>query len=82
MKHTLIFFVILLPIAVPADARRSADGLVELTINLAKAGELAQKYQLMVKAEDQTDAGAVLQSVMPEGGKPKDMVNYVIMLKK
>jgi len=29
-----------------------------------------------------TSAGAVLKSVMPEGGGPKDMVNYVIVLKK
>lgn len=52
------FFVLLLTI-VPADARRSADGLVELTIYPAKAGELVQKYQLMVTAEDQIDADAV-----------------------
>jgi 2-methylaconitate cis-trans-isomerase PrpF len=29
-----------------------------------------------------TSAGAVLKSVMPQGGGPKDMVNYVIVLKK
>lgn len=29
-----------------------------------------------------TSEGAVLKSVMPEGGGPKDMVNYVIVLKK
>ena len=29
-----------------------------------------------------TSAGAVLKSVIPEGGRPKDMVNYVIVLKK
>jgi len=29
-----------------------------------------------------TSAGAVLKSVMPEGGGPKDMVHYVIVLKK
>ena len=59
MKRTLIYLVILLPIAVPADARRSAEGPVELTIYPAKAGELEKKYQLMVKAEDQIDADAV-----------------------
>ena len=59
MKRTLIYLVILLPIAVPADARRFAEGPVELTIYPAKAGELEKKYQLMVKAEDQIDADAV-----------------------
>lgn len=59
MKCTLIFFVILLSIVVPVDARRFAEGPVELTIYPAKAGELEQKYQLMVKAEDQIDADAV-----------------------
>jgi len=59
MKRTLICLMILLPIAVPVDARRSAEGPVELTIYPAKAGELEQKYQLMVKAEDQIDADAV-----------------------
>ena len=29
-----------------------------------------------------TSAGAVLKSVMPEGGGPKDMVHYEIVLKK
>jgi len=29
-----------------------------------------------------TSAGAVLKSVIPEGGRPKDMVNFVIVLKK
>ena len=52
------FFVLLLTI-VPADARRFAEGPVELTIYPAKAGELEHKYRLMVKAEDQTDADAV-----------------------
>jgi len=59
MKHTIFLFVILLSIMAPADARRSAGGPVELTIYPAKAGELEQKYQLMVKAEDQIDADAV-----------------------
>ena len=59
MKRTIIIFVILLPIAVQAEARRSAEGPAELTVYPAKAGELEQKYRLMVKAEDQTDADAV-----------------------
>jgi len=59
MKRTIIIFVILLPIVVPAEARRSAEGPVELTIFPAKAGELEKKYQLMVKTEDQIDGDAV-----------------------
>jgi hypothetical protein len=59
MKRTIIIFVILLPIVVPAEARRSTEGPVELTIYPAKAGEIEQKYQLIVKAEDQIDADAV-----------------------
>ena len=59
MKRTLICLIILLPIAVPVNARRSADGSIELTIYPAKAGELEQKYRLMIKAEDQIDADAV-----------------------
>jgi len=59
MKRTLIYLVILLPIAVPAEARRSDEGPVELTIYPAKAVELEKKYQLMVKAEEQIDGDAV-----------------------
>lgn len=40
-------------------AQRSAEGPVELTIYPAKAGGLEQKYQLVVKAEDQIDDDAV-----------------------
>ncbi len=58
MKRTLIYFIILLPIVVPANARRSAEGPVELTIYPAKAVELEKKYQLIVKPEDQIDADA------------------------
>ena len=52
-------FIVLFLTVVPVDARRSADGSVKLTIYPAKAGEAEQKYQLMVKAEDQIDADAV-----------------------
>ena len=44
---------------VPADARRSTESPVELTIYPAKAGELEKKYLLLVKAEDQIDGDAV-----------------------
>ena len=59
MKRTLICLMILLPIVVPAEARRSAEGPVELTVYPAMAGEIEQKYQLIVKVEDQIDADAV-----------------------
>ncbi len=52
-------FIVLFIAVVPVDARRFAEGLVEITIYPAKAGELEQKYQLVVKAEDQIDADAV-----------------------
>jgi len=52
-------FIVLFVTMVPADARRSAKGPVELTIYPAKAGELEKKFQLIVKAEDQIDADAV-----------------------
>jgi hypothetical protein len=51
-------FIILFLTVVPADARHVAEGPVELTIYPAKAGELEQKYRLMIKAEDQIDGDA------------------------
>ena len=59
MKRIFICLFTFLSVVVPADARRSANGPVELTIDPAKTGELTQKYQLMVKAEDQIDADAL-----------------------
>ena len=59
MKRMLICLIILLSVGVPVDARRFAEGPVELTIYPAKAGELAQKYQLLTKTDEQTDADAV-----------------------
>ena len=53
MKRTLICLVILLPAAVPVGART-----VELTIYPAKVPEPAQKYRLLPKADEQTDADA------------------------
>jgi len=53
MKRTLICLVILLPIAVPADART-----VELTLHPAKSPKPEQKYQLLPKANEQSDADA------------------------
>jgi len=51
--------IVLFLIVVPADARRAAEGPVKLTIYPAKTGEAEQKYQLIVKAEDQIDGDAV-----------------------
>jgi len=59
MKRTIFFYIILLSISVPSDARRSPEGTIELTIYPAKAGEIEKKYQLIVAAEDQIDADAV-----------------------
>jgi len=53
------FCIVLFITAAPAEARRAAKGPVELTIYPAKAGELENKYQLVVKPEDQTDSDAV-----------------------
>ncbi|HUT46021.1 MAG TPA: hypothetical protein VMX36_07025 [Sedimentisphaerales bacterium] len=53
MKRTIIFFIILLPIAVSADART-----VELTLHPAKSPKPEQKYQLLAKADGQRNADA------------------------
>jgi len=53
MKRVFICIIILLPAAVPVDGLT-----VELTLHPAKAPEPAQKYQLLPKAEKQTDADA------------------------
>ena len=52
-------FVVLFLTVFPVDASRSAKDPVELTIYPAKTGEIEQKYQLVVKAEDQIDADAI-----------------------
>jgi hypothetical protein len=53
MKRTLIYLVILLPSAVPAGARTT-----ELTLHPAKSPKPEQKYQLLAKAEEQSNADA------------------------
>ena len=53
MKCTFSCLIILLLAAVPADAIT-----VEFTLHPAKAPEPAQKYRLLPKAEEQTDADA------------------------
>jgi len=53
MKRVFICLIILLLAAVPVDGLT-----VELTLHPAKAPEPAQKYRLLPKAEEQTDADA------------------------
>jgi hypothetical protein len=53
MKRTLICLIILLPIAVSAEART-----VELTLYPAKSPKPEQKYQLLAKANELSDADA------------------------
>ncbi|MHC4203134.1 MAG: hypothetical protein ACYSTT_00670 [Planctomycetota bacterium] len=52
-----VFIVIILFVS-STKARRSGKGPVELTIYPAKAGELEKKYQLLVKADERSDADA------------------------
>lgn len=59
MKRTFFCFVILSLVVIPANARRFASGPFELAVYPAKAPESAQKYQLLPKADKQTDADAV-----------------------
>ena len=59
IKYVSVCFILLFLTIVPADAQRSAQGPVRLTIYPAKAGEIEEKYQLMVNPEDQIDADAV-----------------------
>ncbi len=53
MKHTNIFFIILLPIAVLAEARTT-----ELTLHPAKSPKPEQKYQLLAKSDEQSNVDA------------------------
>ena len=59
IKYVYVCFFLLFITAVPADAQRSSQGPVRLTICPAKAGELEKKYQLIVNPQDQIDADAV-----------------------
>jgi hypothetical protein len=68
---SICLFVLFLTV-IPADARRSAEGPVKLTIYPAKASELEKKYELIVKAEDQIDGDAVLLYEKAIKSIPKD----------
>jgi hypothetical protein len=59
MKRVFFCLVILSLVAIPANARRFASGPLELAVYPAKAPEPAQKFQLILSADKQTDADAV-----------------------
>lgn len=59
MKRTFFCMVILSLVVIPANARRFASGPFELAVCPAKAPESEQKYQLLPKLDEQTDADAV-----------------------
>ena len=59
MKRTLIYFMVLLSVSVPADASRSSGGPVELTLHPAKTPEPMPEYRLLPKTNGQTDEDAV-----------------------
>jgi hypothetical protein len=54
-----VCFIVLFLTSIPADARRSVQEPVKLTIYPSQVGELEEKYQLIVSPEDQIDADAV-----------------------
>ena len=59
IKRIFVYIIILLLVTATTDAGRSAARTVELTLYPAKAPESLQKYQLLPKAEEQTNADAV-----------------------
>jgi len=74
MKRIFLYFVILSLAVIPANARRFASGPFELAVYPAKVSKSAQKYQLLPKADNQTDADAVplyekAIQAMPRGRK-------------
>ena len=59
MKRTFFCLVILSLAVLPANARRFASGPLELAVYPAKIPESAEQYQLLPKADKQTDVDAV-----------------------
>jgi hypothetical protein len=59
MKRTIVYIIILFLIAAPTNAGRSAVRTVELILHPTKASEPAQKYHLLPKSDQLTDADAV-----------------------
>jgi hypothetical protein len=72
MKRVIVYFVILFAVVVPSAARE-----VELTLYPAQAPEDAQKYQLLPRADEQSDSDALvlykkaIQSLPADYGKDK-----------
>ena len=80
MKRTFFCLIILSLAVIPANARRFASGPFELAVYPAKASESAQKYQLLPKADKQTDADAVplyekAIQAMPRGRKQDKQIH-------
>ncbi len=59
MKRTFYCLVIVALVAIPVDARRFASGPLDLVVDPANVPEPARKYQLILNADEQTDADAV-----------------------
>ena len=77
MKHILFCFVILLLAVAPVDGRT-----VELTLHPAQAPEPVDKYQLLPKAQRQSDADAVplyqkTIEAMPKNRKEKQIPQWL-----
>jgi len=75
MRRTFAFFIIVFFVAFPASAqpREEKARTVELTLHPAKAPEPVQKYQLLPKAQEQTDADAVPLYEKAVQSLPKDL---------
>ena len=85
MKRTFFCLVILSLAVLPANARRFASGPLELAVYPAKIPESAEQYQLLPKADKQTDADAVplyekaLQA-LPRGRKQDQQIREWLQL--
>ncbi len=85
MKRTFFCFVILSLAVIPANARRFASGPFELAVYPAEIPDPAQKYQLLPKADKQTDADAVplyekAIQAMPKGRKQDKQIREWLKL--
>jgi hypothetical protein len=80
MKRSLFCIIILSLLVIPANARRFASGPFELAVNPAKAPESKETFQLLPKADTQTDADAVplyekAIQAMPKGRKQDKQIH-------
>ncbi len=79
MKRTFLFLIILSIATAPANARRFASGPLELQVEPAKAAEPVDRYSLLPKAANLTDADAVplyekAVEAMTGGRKQRDQI--------